>query len=1334
MKRILLFPYHLIRWIILLVIILSLLLLLVIEKPSLALSLLKAPLKEQGISYGEISGGLLSGFTLHDVNYQEKAKIKEVTLKVDLNQLENRLLYIENLKIEGVEIERDFLKSLIENNSSNEESDEGNSTLPFDRIIVKHANISLKKIGYQNYFIKEAKLEVNDLSSDMKKQHKGDLYLLLDSNVTQLDLNASIENENVTIISDVVPNRNFIATFITKYNLQLNNDPHFKIKANGNMHHVNYELITHRLSLQQDQYKIQSKKFQLSGEYDLDKKDLHAILSSDLKGNMASLQLDSDVKLNLDDLNNTLNYKLDGDFSPKYSFLTNMLKEQNVTFYRDPKVHIESQGNLKSLTYHLRLNEVKLKQNEYQLQSATVKLNGKYSVTQQNLMAVIESDINSNVAKVHLTADSSLNLQDLNNSLTFDAQGDILAKEPFLDTLLKEQNITIQKAPALKFQAKGDLQDLNYRLDLAGLKLKQNSYHLNNESIKLQGKYSVTRQDLIAELKSDINSNVANLHLTANSSLNLQDLNNSLSFDSQGDILTKAPFLNSLLKEQNISIQKAPKLDFEAKGKLDKIIFSSSIKELKLKQNDLHVALPWFKLNGETNALGGDTKVKLAGHVDSSAGMLDLKNKTALNFKDLNKTLLMDNDIKLELNPRYVNTKIKEHNITLEGKPKMHLTAKGNLNNLTLQMDAKTQLRNENNLSKISLHTSPIKLDVAKHHIEGSLKLSSDAKHIGLNIESQFNGDYTQPKKIQSKTDVQVKNFNAFGINLTPLAPLKLQVQSESTGAKITVDSERIQLHATTADYDHYRFDIKSRNLYLYKMMELPPELDHKFIKLDLKGSATLSKEYFKLNGYLYSNKKFKATINASNTQSGLNATLSTKHLALKATGDLKKKNIDASIKIDSLEKVQKEFNALYAFETIEVDGKLQAEARIRGENIVAKVNSAKLSFKDFNVEQLDINADYKKELLTLHKFQFNTTGFEDKKLNKKFYLKQKGLVHLGERRDVFIEMHPDIHIKATGDKNSLNGTFKIKKLPLGHPEYGSLILSTDIDYQQEGKRKTITGDITLKKMKLFYEAKFLDPANDPDVVIITKKDKKKKEHSEDTFLNYTAIDLNIKAPQANYKTADIDLLFDINLKANKAFGEELALLGKVEEINGRVDQVPKRFMVVDSNIVFKGGKKINPLLDINVEYELPQVLIHIAIGGDANHPKIEFTSEPPMPKKDIMSYLLLGVSTASLAEGEGSLSREAELFILNQAARDLAYELELDRVFIKDDGTGEGFAIEAGKKISKKNMVIIESSKEGNSFILEHDINKNIKLRVGQHQKEIPSQSIDIYFRKKFK
>jgi len=48
--------------------------------------------------------------------------------------------------------------------------------------------------------------------------------------------------------------------------------------------------------------------------------------------------------------------------------------------------------------------------------------------------------------------------------------------------------------------------------------------------------------------------------------------------------------------------------------------------------------------------------------------------------------------------------------------------------------------------------------------------------------------------------------------------------------------------------------------------------------------------------------------------------------------------------------------------------------------------------------------------------------------------------------------------------------------------------------------------------------------------------------------------------------------------------------------------------------------------------------------------------------------------------------------------------------------------------------MFIIENSKEGNSFILEYEVNKNIKVELGQHQKTVPSQSIDLFFRKRFK
>ncbi|SFV51556.1 hypothetical protein MNB_SV-12-786 [hydrothermal vent metagenome] len=1223
MKKLFLFLYSLIRWLIIAVIFLPLFLVFLIEFPSVALTLADNQLKEQGIKYSSIEGGLLSGIKLKDVNYQDKIKLKELNLKVDWERLEERVLYIDNIKAEDVEIDREYLASLIDTNSSEDNSSESNTTLPFDKIVLNQADISLKNIIYDTYRVNSAKLEIRDLITDMKEQHKGDIKLTLDSNVTQLKLKGSIKNDFVKLIADIEPNREFINPFVAENNITLTNNPILTIRANGNMEKVKYHLNIHRLGVKQNQYQVDSKKLILFGNYNIPKKDVKATLKTELKGSMAYLKLDGDAKLNLDDINNTLNYSLDTTINPKQHFLTKFLADQNVTFFDSPTIKLKSSGSMKKLKYTLLLEDINLKQNEYNLQSDRVLLDGDYSVLDKTVVADIKTKIDSNVALLKLDADTKLDLDDLNNTLKFNLLANITPKKRFIESKIPDNNLSIKHIADINVVANGTLKDTKFKIDSQGLKAKKDNIDLEIQSLLLTGK---------------------------------------------------------------------------------------------------------------TDPLGGDTTVDISTDFDSTAGSGHIRDKASLNFKSVESTLKYSGKIEIDAHAKYLNRFLKAEKIVVKGSPKIKVKLHGSTKKVTLNLNGDADFTRENKPSKVTLQTTPITLDLKNSMINGSLKIKNSSKEIGFDLDSRFSGDYSKPKKLNIDTILNIRSFNEFGINLNPIAPLNLKIKNSSSGALIDLDSERIKLLAKTPDHDHFSFDIKTRNLYLYKMIELPRELDHKFIKLNLKGSATLSKEYFKLKGTIDSNKKFQANINIKNDNSGIDGKIRTEYLVTTIKGNIKDKNLHAGVMISSLKKLQIELSKLYEFKKFEIDGAIKLDAKLKGEEVWAKVNSSKLALNGFNIKGLGLDAHYNQELLTINKLNLQTTGFKNKKLNRKIYLNKKGKIYLGEKRTVLLDIHPNILVKADGTKENLDAKVKIDKLPLGHPDYGSMFLNCDIDYRQRGLDKSITGLIDIRDMKLFYEAKFLEADYDPNVIIVTKDDKKKKEGEEDSFLNHTEIDIKIKAPQANYKTPDIDLLFDINLNAKKLLGQPLVILGKIKDINGRVDQVPKRFLVKDSNIVFTGDEKINPLLDINVEYELPQVLIHIGVGGNANRPKIDFSSEPPMPKKDIMSYLLLGVSATQIGEGDGSLGREAELFILNQAARDLAYEFELDRVFVKDDGTGEGFAIETGKKVSKKNMFIIESSKQGNSFILEHDVSKNIKLRVGQHQKEIPSQSIDIYFRKRFK
>ncbi|MCK4442272.1 MAG: hypothetical protein KAU90_09715, partial [Sulfurovaceae bacterium] len=148
MKKILLIPYSIIRWLIIISIFLSIILSLVIEKPSIVLRVLSQPLKEQGITYKSMRGGFLSGFKLIGVNYQNKIKAKEVSLKVNWDKLKNRVLYIDHIKLDEVEVDKDYLKSLIDTNSSDENSSDNNGSLPFDKVVINNTDISIKKIIY----------------------------------------------------------------------------------------------------------------------------------------------------------------------------------------------------------------------------------------------------------------------------------------------------------------------------------------------------------------------------------------------------------------------------------------------------------------------------------------------------------------------------------------------------------------------------------------------------------------------------------------------------------------------------------------------------------------------------------------------------------------------------------------------------------------------------------------------------------------------------------------------------------------------------------------------------------------------------------------------------------------------------------------------------------------------------------------------------------------------------------------------------------------------------------------------------------------------------------
>ena len=285
-------------------------------------------------------------------------------------------------------------------------------------------------------------------------------------------------------------------------------------------------------------------------------------------------------------------------------------------------------------------------------------------------------------------------------------------------------------------------------------------------------------------------------------------------------------------------------------------------------------------------------------------------------------------------------------------------------------------------------------------------------------------------------------------------------------------------------------------------------------------------------------------------------------------------------------------------------------------------------------------------------------------------------------------------------------------------------------------------GGINFYDTLITYTPKFLSISEDKDIVIITKKDKTKRPKKENkNFLKNVAIDFFIKSKdEMIYKNDDAEISFKPDLKIEKEFNKPLKLLGKIKVIEGYYDLADKRFLIQKGAIAFRGQKQINPLLDLHIKYdEIEDVLIFIDIRGDAKKPRLVFRSKPPMPKKDILSYLSFGMSTRELKAAGSNAKGAAEKIFSKAVSKDLAKALNLDRLSLSRNKEGS-FDVKAGKKLNKKTIIYYQNKRMQSSFIYERKLSDRWRVdisggqEIGKNGVGTAGAGIDFYYEKSFK
>ena len=94
-------------------------------------------------------------------------------------------------------------------------------------------------------------------------------------------------------------------------------------------------------------------------------------------------------------------------------------------------------------------------------------------------------------------------------------------------------------------------------------------------------------------------------------------------------------------------------------------------------------------------------------------------------------------------------------------------------------------------------------------------------------------------------------------------------------------------------------------------------------------------------------------------------------------------------------------------------------------------------------------------------------------------------------------------------------------------------------------------------------------------------------------------------------------------------------ITGRIESVRGSMAVAGKTFTIQQGQILFTGGREIDPSLDIVAQYDTQGYQVLATIDGSAKKPELVLSSVPILSQSDILSVLLFGKPSNQLTDGQ---------------------------------------------------------------------------------------------------
>lgn len=194
------------------------------------------------------------------------------------------------------------------------------------------------------------------------------------------------------------------------------------------------------------------------------------------------------------------------------------------------------------------------------------------------------------------------------------------------------------------------------------------------------------------------------------------------------------------------------------------------------------------------------------------------------------------------------------------------------------------------------------------------------------------------------------------------------------------------------------------------------------------------------------------------------------------------------------------------------------------------------------------------------------------------------------------------------------------------------------------------------------------------------------------------------------------------------------SITGNISSVRGNFDFLGKNFSLTKGVVFFGGGSISNPLVDMELTNETPDLTAHIIVSGPVNKIKIRLTSDPQLPRDEILSRVLFGRSVGDLSRFEALqlAAGVAQLAgigssgnILSSAKKALGVDVlrlgtsPADSSSEAGDMTAGGTTIEMGKYINDMIYMGVQQGMKADStaFIIQMELTPRTNLEIRTEQ-----------------